>query len=147
MKLRNKSLTVIAALSALATLTACGKPADKVETKSQTTTTTSQGTLETKKETKEVGATLEGKTETTSKTAEGTFKTNVQTFDGTVTVYEAGKKIEVLTGENTRHTAALDGKDVQVSVVGPIAVGTHVRLVEEKGDRGTRVSVTAEGKS
>ena len=40
---------------------------------------------------------------------------------------------------------AIDGKDVVVSVDGPIAVGTHVRLVEEKGDRGSRLSVTAEG--
>ena len=40
---------------------------------------------------------------------------------------------------------AIDGKGVVVSVDGPIAVGTHVRLVEETGDRGSRLSVTAEG--
>ena len=139
------SVPLIAA-AAIAALTACGKPAEKVETKSQTTSTSPQGQVETKKETTQVGTTLEGKTETTSKTDQGTVKTNVQTIVGTVTVYEAGKKIEVLTGEKTRHTFALDGKDVVVSIDGPIAVGTHVRLVEEKGDRGSRLSVTVERK-
>jgi hypothetical protein len=59
-----------------------------------------------------------------------------------VTVYQAGKKIEVLTGEKTRHAVSLDAKDLQVSVMGAVAVGAKVRLVEEKGDFGTRVGVT-----
>lgn len=135
------------ALAAIAALTACSKPAGTVERKTESTTTSSQGTVETKQESKQVGSTLEAKTETKSKTDEGTVKSNVETFVGTVTVYEAGKKIEVLTGENTRHAFALDAKDVQISVAGPVAVGSHVRIVSEKGDRGTRVSVTVEAKS
>ena len=142
----HRSSVPLIAAAAIAALTACGKAAEKVETKSQTTTTSPQGQVETKKETTQVGTTLEGKTETTSKTDQGTVKTNVQTFVGTVSVYEPGKKIEVLTGEKTRHAFALDAKDVVVSVDGPIAVGARVRLVEEKGDRGSRVSVTVEGK-
>ncbi len=135
------------ALAAAAVLTACSKPADTIERKSDSTITSPQGSVETKQESKQVGNTLEVKTETKSKTDDGTLKSNVQTFVGTVTVYEAGKTIEVLTGESTRHTVALDGKDVVVSVVGPVAVGSRVRLVEEKGDRGTRVSINLEAKS
>jgi hypothetical protein len=142
----SRNFVPLIAAAAIAALTACGKPADTVEKKTQVTTTSPQGKVETKEETKQVGSTLEIKTETKSKTDEGTVKTNVQTFVGTVTVYEAGKKIEVLTGENTRHSIELDGKNVQVSIVGPVAVGARVRLVEEKGDRGTRVSVTVEGR-
>jgi hypothetical protein len=59
-----------------------------------------------------------------------------------VTVYEAGKKIEILTGDNKRHTIDLGAKGVQVNVVGPVAVGAQVQLVQDKGDQGTRVSVT-----
>ncbi len=142
----SRKLVPLIAVAAIAALTACSKPADTVEKKTEVTTTSPKGKVETKEETKQVGSTLEIKTETKSKTDEGTVKTNVQTFVGTVTVYEAGKKIEVLTGENTRHTIEFDGKNVQVSVVGPVAVGARVRLVEEKGDRGTRVSVTVEGR-
>jgi hypothetical protein len=77
-----------------------------------------------------------------SKADKGAAKTNVETLVGTVTVYQAGKKIEILTGDNTRHTIGLSGKNLQVSVVGPVAVGAQVQLVQEKGDQGTRVSVT-----
>ena len=72
----------------------------------------------------------------------GAVRANVETLVGTVTVYQAGKKIEILTGDNTRHTIDLSGKNVQVSVVGPVAVGAQVQLVQEKGDQSTRVSVT-----
>jgi hypothetical protein len=127
----------------VASLAACSKPADTVVTKTETTTSP-QGSVETKEQSKRVGDTLEVKTETKSKTDDGTVKTDTEAFVGTVTVYEPGKKIEVLTGESTRHAVDLAGKNVQVDVVGPVAVGAHVRLVEEKGDRGTRVSVTVE---
>jgi hypothetical protein len=157
-----KKLAVVAALASISTLIACSKPMDTVEkttkstttspqgtveTTSQATTTSPQGTVETTAATKQVGSTLEGKTETSRTTDEGTVKTNIETFVGTVTVYEAGKKIEVLTGENTRHTVELDGKDVVSNIAGPVMVGARVRLVEEKTDRGTRVSVTPEGRT
>lgn len=139
-----KWIAAIAALAALAAFTACNKPADTTESKTETTTTSPDGTVKTTEETKQVGTTTEGKTETTSKTDQGTVNTNAETFVGTVTVYKAGKTIEVLTGENTRHTVALDRKDVPVSVSGPIAVGSRVTLVEEKGDQGSRVSIMVE---
>ena len=137
---------LLIAVAVVAVLAACGKPADTTETKTQATTTSPEGTTETTQQTTQVGNTMEATTETKSKTDEGTVKTNVETFVGTVTVYEAGKKIEVLTGENTRHSVALDAKDVVVSIDGPVAVGAKVKLVEEKGDRGGRVSVTVERK-
>ena len=93
--------------------------------------------------TKQVGNTQEAKTGPKNKADKGAAKTNVETFVGTVTAYQAGKKIEILTGDNTRHTIDLSGKNVQISIVGPVAVGAQVQLVQEKGDQSTRVSVTA----
>jgi hypothetical protein len=168
---RRSTMPLIAA-AALAALTACSKPGNTLESKTQVTTTSPQGQVESTKVSKQVGDTLETKTETKSNTDEatvkttrdarqvgnslevrtetetrsktdaGTVKTTTSTFIGTVTVYQAGKKIEVLTGEKTRHAISLDAKDLQVSVAGKVAVGAHVRLVEETGELGTRVSVT-----
>jgi hypothetical protein len=135
----------LAAVAAIAALTACNQPADTTVTKSAAATTSPQGKVETSQESKQVGNTLEAKTETKSTTDQGTVKANVQTFIGTVTVYEPGKTIEVLTGENSRHGVDLAAKETIVTVVGPVAVGAHVRLVETKGDRGTKVDVTVEG--
>jgi hypothetical protein len=92
--------------------------------------------------TKPVDNTQAAKPETKGKPDKATARTNVETVVGTVTAYQAGKKIEILTSENTRRTIDLGGKNMQVSVVGPVAVGAHVQLVQEKGDQNTRVSVT-----
>lgn len=80
--------------------------------------------------------------DTRNRGGRGPARINTETFVGTVTAYQAGRRIEILTGGNRRQTIDLRGKDVQVSVVGSIAVGTQVQVVREKGDQGTRVSVT-----
>jgi hypothetical protein len=73
-------------------------------------------------------------------------KADAETIVGTVTVYQAGRRIEILTSENMRHTTDLADKNVQVSVTGPVAVGAHVRLVKAKSGRGARVSISVEGR-
>lgn len=136
-------LTVVAVIAALI---GCGKPAGTIETKSQTTTTNPQGKVQVNEEVRKVGSTVETRTETKSKTEEGTVKTDVETYVGTVTVYDPGRKIEVLTGENTRHSFDLDAKALMVEVVGPVTVGSRVRLVARKGDQGAWASVTVDSR-
>jgi hypothetical protein len=63
-----------------------------------------------------------------------------------VTSYAPGKKIEVLTGDKRSHSFNLEEKGVQASVNGPVAVGSRVTLVDEKGDKTPhRITVNVEG--
>ncbi len=138
-----KSVPLVIAM-AIMSLAACGKPANKVEMKTLTTTTTPQGKVETKVESKQVGSTLVANTETKRKTEAGTVETNVETVVGTVTAYEPGRRIEVLTGEDSRHEFELDDKDMPVIIAGAVQIGTHVTLVKQKGDYGSRLNITVE---
>jgi hypothetical protein len=125
---------------------ACSKESGTVERKSETTTQTAQGEVKTTQESKQVGTTLEAKTETKTDTGAGTVKGKVETYVGTVTLYEPGKKIEVMTGEKKTHTVALDAKDTAVAIDAPVAVGSRVRLTEQTGDdKVRRVTVKIEG--
>jgi hypothetical protein len=130
----------------LATAGACSKEPGTVERKSESTTQTSQGEVKTTQESKQVGNTLEAKTETKTDTGAGTVKGKVETYVGTVTIYEPGKKIEVMTGEKKTHTFALDTRDTAVAIDASVAVGSRVRLTEQTGDdKVRRVTVKIEG--
>jgi hypothetical protein len=114
--------------------TACGPKADTIEKKSESTTQTSEGTVKTTNESTQVGTTLEAKTETSVDTAAGTVNAMTETVVGTVTVFEPGKKLEVMTGEKKMHTYALDNKDIVFSLESPLAVGKRVTVTEQTGD-------------
>jgi hypothetical protein len=130
----------------LAAAGACSKEPGTVERKSESTTKTAQGEVKTTQESKQVGNTLEVKTETKAETGAGTVKGKIETFVGTVTIYEPGKKIEVMTGEKKTHSVALDAKDTALAIDPGVAVGSRVRLTEQTGDdKARRVTVKTEG--
>jgi len=104
----------------------CSKPAVD-ETKTTTETTT-----------KQVGTTEESKAVTTVATSEGDTTAVVNSYLGTVTVFEPGKRIEVMTGNKELHSFLLEGKYELVSIESVTAVGSKVRLVESKGPQGQR---------
>jgi hypothetical protein len=124
----------------------CAKPTEnKTEMKLETTTTTAQGTTERTTEATQVGSTLEMKTETKSDTGDGTVKGQSETYVGTVTLYEPGKHIEVMTGEKKTHRFDLDDKELTANVDPGVKVGSKVRLVEQKGENQPRaITVTLE---
>ena len=125
---------------------ACSKEPGTVERKSESTTQTAQGEMKTTQESKQVGNTLEVKTETKTDTGKGTVTGKVETYVGTVTIYEPGKKIEVITGEKKTHSVTLDAKDTALAIDPGVAVGSRVRLTEQTGDDKTRrVTVKIEG--
>jgi hypothetical protein len=129
-----------AALLALAT--ACSQSPDTVTKKTESTTETPGGTVKTTNESKQVGSTLEAKTETKVDTPSGAVASKTETIVGTVTVFTAGKKIEVMTGEKKMHTFDLAEKDVVTSVDGAVAVGKRVTVLEETGtDKVRRLTV------
>ena len=76
--------------------------------------------MKTTNETKQVGTTLEAKSETKAETPSGTVKSKTETIVGTVTVFTAGKTIEVMTGEKKMHSFNLDDTDVTYSVDGNV---------------------------
>jgi hypothetical protein len=90
----------------------------------------------TQPETTQVGSTLASTTETKVDTANGDTKSVTNTFIGTVTAFEAGKSIEVMTGNKDVHTFALDDKNDILLIDPSVAVGSKVQLVEEKGAEG-----------
>ena len=125
---------------------ACSKQPGTVERKSESTTQTAQGEVKTTQESKQVGNTLEAKTETKTDTGKGTVTGKVETYVGTVTIYEPGKKIEVMTGEKKTHSVTLDAKDTALAIDRGVVVGSRVRLTEQTGDDKTRrVTVKIEG--
>ncbi len=130
----------------LVALVACSKEPGAVERKSESTTKTSQGEVKTTQESKQVGNTLEAKTETKTETGAGTVKGKVETYVGTVTIYEPGKKIEVMTGEKKTHSVALDAKGTALAIDPGVVVGSRVRLTEQTGDdQARRVTIKIEG--
>ena len=130
----------------VAVATACGPSPDTVQKKSESTTQTLGGTVQTTTESKQVGTTLEVKSETKADTSSGTVKAKTETIVGTVTVYTAGKKIEVMTGEKKTHSFSLDDKDVTYSVDRTVAVGSRVTIIDETGtDKIRRITVKLGG--
>ncbi len=143
---RYSFLPIALAAALLVAVFACAKEPGTVERKSESTTKTAQGEVKTTSESTQVGNTLEAKTETKTDTGSGTVKGQVETFVGTVTIYEPGKKIEVLTGEKKTHTVALDAKDTALAIDPGVVVGSRVRLTEQSGDdKARRVTVKIEG--
>lgn len=136
----HRKLTILLSAGLLAVATACSRSQapDTVEKKTESTTQTSEGTVKTTNETRQVGTTLEAKSETKTDTASGTVKSKTETIVGTVTVFTAGKKIEVMTGEKKMHSFNLDEKDVSYSVEGTVAVGKQVTVIDETGDNKVR---------
>ena len=114
--------------------TACGPKADTTERKSESTTQTSEGTVKTTNESTQVGTTLDATSETKVDTGSGTVSAKTETIIGTITVFEAGKKLEVLTGEKNNHSYSLDDKDIVFSIEGALAVGKNVTVIEQTGD-------------
>jgi hypothetical protein len=112
----------------------CSQSPDAVQKKTESTTQTAEGTVKTTNETKQVGTTLEAKSETKAETPSGTVRSKTETFVGTVTVFTAGKRIEVMTGEKTMHSFSLDDKDIAYSVEGTVTVGKRVTVIDETGD-------------
>ena len=143
---RYSFLPIALAAALLVAVFACAKEPGTVERKSESTTKTAQGEVKTTQESTQVGNTLEAKTETKTDTGSGTVKGQVETFVGTVTIYEPGKKIEVLTGEKKTHTVALDAKGTALAIDPGVVVGSRVRLTEQTGDdKARRVTVKIEG--
>ena len=90
----------------------------------------------TQTETTQVGSTSASTSETKVDTPYGATKSVTNTFVGTVTVFEVGKSIEVMTGNKETHSFVLDGKNDMVAIDPAITVGSKVQLVEEKGEKG-----------
>jgi hypothetical protein len=146
MKLRKPFLRGALGAAALATLVACSKSPGTVERKTETTAQTSSGEVKTTSESTSAGNTLEAKTSTKAETADGTIKTATETVVGTVTAFEAGKKIEVMTAEKKSLSFRLDEKDTAASVDLGVNVGSRVRVTEQTGnDKARRGTVKLEG--
>lgn len=142
------NLLVLGALggAALATAVACSKAPGTEERKTETTTQTSQGEVKTTSQSTQAGNTLEAKTETKADTANGTVKAAAEVVVGTVTVYEPGKKIEVMTADKKTNSFALDAKDTIASVDSGVVVGSRVKVTDQTGsDKSRRVTVKLEG--
>ncbi|HVO50582.1 MAG TPA: hypothetical protein VMV60_06290 [Thermoanaerobaculia bacterium] len=132
--------------AALATTIACSKAPGTEERKTETTTQTSQGEVKTTSESTRQGSTLDAKSETKADTANGTVKSAAEVVVGTVTVYEPGKKIEVMTADKKTNSFALDAKGTVASVDLGVAVGSRVRVTDQTGDdKSRRVTVKLEG--
>lgn len=125
---------------------ACSKSPGTEERKTTTTTQTSQGEVKTTSESTQAGNTLDAKTETKADTASGTMKSEMDTVVGTVTKYDPGKKIEVMTAEKKSHSFRLDASDASTAIDPGVAVGSRVRVTEQTGsDKTKHVTVKLEG--
>jgi hypothetical protein len=97
----------------------------------------------TETETKRVGSTEQSATTTKVDSPAGDTKTVTKSFVGTVTKFDPGRSIEVMTGEKETHSFDLDEKDEVISIDPRIAVGSKVQLVEEKPAGGIhKITVT-----
>ena len=132
--MNHRKLAILSSAGFLVFATACGESTNAVDKKTESTTQTSQGTVKTTTESKQVGTTLEAKSETKADTPSGVVNRKTETFVGTVTIFTAGKKLEVLTGEKTTHSFNLDEKAVSYAVDAAVEVGKRVTVTDETGD-------------
>ena len=130
----HRNLGFLFSAGLLAVAAACSQSPDTVQNKTESTTKSAEGTVQTSTESKQVGTTLEATSETKVDTPSGTVKSKTETTVGTVTIFTAGKKLEVMTGEKTLHSFNLDEKNVLYSIDGTVAVGKRVTVVDETGD-------------
>jgi len=142
--MRRLRFVPLLAATAFVLVVRCARPNDdKTESKLETTTTTAEGTTKRETESTQVGTTLEMKTTTKTDTDHGTVTGQAETFVGTVTQYEPGKRIEVMTGGKETHAFDLDAKNVTSNVDPGVNVGSKVRLVDQRGDNQARaITVT-----
>ncbi len=120
----------------------CSNSKDVVERKSETTEISGDSKMKTTTESTQVGSNLE--TTTTTK-VDGDRKLTTEEFIGTVTVFNPGKSIEVMTGEKKTNSFDLDEKNQVARVDSSVVVGSRVRLTREKtSDGNVRISVVAE---
>jgi hypothetical protein len=97
----------------------------------------------TETETKRVGTTEQSTTTTKVDSPAGETTLVTKSFVGTVTRFEPGRSIEVMTGEKETHSFDLDDEDVVASIDPRTAVGSKVQLVEEKPEDGVhKITVT-----
>lgn len=138
----HRKLAFLAPTVLLAVVTACSQSPDTVEKKTESTTQSAGETVKTTSESKQVGATLQATSETKADTPSGTVTSKVEMVVGTVTVFTAGKKLEVMTGEKKTHGFDLDDKNVAYSVDSAVMVGKHVTVTDETGtDKVRRITV------
>ena len=138
----NRKLPLLVPTFLLAVVTACSQSPDTVEKKTESTTKSADETVKTTSETKQVGATMQSTSETKADTPSGTVTSRIETVLGTVTVFQPGKKIEVMTGEKKTHTFDLDDKDVVYAVDSAVMVGKRVTVSDETGsDKVRRITV------
>jgi len=142
--MRIRSLLGAFSAASLLAAVACNPSPPTVEKKSETSQQTTEGTVSTSTESTQVGATTVSKTETKSDTGSGTATAKIDTYVGTVTIYTPGKKIEVMTGEKKTESFDLDSKDTTANVDAAVKVGSRVKLVQEKTDKGTTITVKTE---
>lgn len=97
----------------------------------------------TQTETKQVGSTMESTTVTKVDAPSGDSKSVTNSYVGTVTAFQPGQSIEVMTGNKDMHSFELGVEKDVVTIDPAAAVGSKVLLVEEKGAEGQRrVTVT-----
>lgn len=136
-----RTISYLALLVALMGATvACTQSApDTVKSESKTKVQTPAGTETTESTSKQVGSTSASATETKLKTPEGTVESKVETVVGTVSVYTAGKKIEIITGDNSKHSFDLDDAKVIYTIDPAVVVGSKVKLDQRTNDKGEKV--------
>ena len=137
--MRSMSCSILL-VALLGTGAACNNTApDTLKSETKTKTETPEGTKVTQSSTEKVGDTVNSTTATTIKTPDGSVDSKSQTVLGTVTAYTAGKKIEVMTGDNDKHSFDLDDAKVRVTVGAGVVVGAKVKLTQNTDDGGNKV--------
>ena len=138
--MRQHATAVILGIVLLAVAGCAKKEEPRLEVKSQAkSTNVDGGKTTTTTESLQVGSTLAETTETPSDSAHGKGKSQTDTVIGTVTVYKPNKSIEILTGDNKKHSFDLDEKDLQLNMDPRVTVGTKVQLVQDKDPAGRKV--------
>ena len=138
--MRHNATAVILGIVLLAVAGCAKKEEPRLEVKSQAKSTNADGgKTTTTTESLQVGTTLAETTETSSDTVHGKAKSETETVIGTVTAYKPNKSIEILTGDNKKHSFDLDEKDSQLDMDPRVTVGTKVQLVQDKDSAGRRV--------
>jgi hypothetical protein len=132
---RLETAVLIIALAALAN--GCN-PADKTQQESTVKTTTPDGSATTKTKTEQVGSTSVSTSETQAKGSTGAVKTQDETIVGTVSKFEAAKKLEVITGDNEKHSFDLSSTKVSTRVDPAVVVGSKVTVVQHTDADGNK---------
>jgi hypothetical protein len=139
-------LALVASAGVLAVVAACSSSPNTVRTKTESTTTTSHGKVNTTTDTREVGSTVDARSSTTAESRSGTRRSATATIVGTVTLFASGKSIEVMTGEKKMHSFSLDDRSIAYSVDREVSVGDRVTVTDETGDdKVRRITVTMGG--